>query len=77
MSEKRVELQIYEANGSLGLTISRMKDKSGEGYRVFGPKLYGQGKPVRTKELNLSELGRLKKEIEHSMKFLKPKAKAP
>jgi len=68
---KRIELQIYDDNGKLGLTLSRMNGERGIGYRIFGPKLNGDAEALKTKELNLSELGRLRKEIGECMRFLK------
>lgn len=69
--KRRVELQIYEERGEFGLTISRMIGGDGEGYRIFGPKMYGDGIDVKTVVIDESEINRLIEELEDSKKFLK------
>jgi hypothetical protein len=71
-SNKKVELEIYRVHNSLGLTISRVNaEGNGDGFRIFGPKLYGQGSPLKTVVLDLNDLERLSDEIKQSIKFLK------
>lgn len=69
---KTVELQIYDQDGNYGLTISRLTGERGEGFRVFGPKLCGDDKVLRTKKLSIEDIDKLIQELETSREFLQP-----
>lgn len=76
LDEKRVELEIYSADGQgFGLTISRMIGGSGEGYRIFGPKLYGQSETIAVFNMDTDDIDRLIGELKDCKKFLKSRKK--
>ncbi len=73
VEKKTIELEVYSANGGIGLTLTRSIGDNGEGYRVFGPKLYGQGRPLVKYYMSVDDIDRLIQELKFSKQFLKPK----
>jgi hypothetical protein len=75
MSKRVVDLEIYEARGSLGVSLYRTEDGSGDGYRIFGPKHLGSSRALKTVILDVNEIDRLIAQLKESKKFLIKKAK--
>jgi hypothetical protein len=70
--DRKVELEIYKTpEDSFGLTLLRIdENECGSGYRIFGPKLYGQALPIRTVKIDETEIDQLIEELIESKKFL-------
>lgn len=70
---KKVTLEIYSAHKSFGLTLSELENDSGGGFRVFGPKLYGQSTTVASKDLTSDDIDELISRLKSAKKFLNKK----
>lgn len=71
---KRVEIDIFKSavvKDSYGVTISRMEDGSGSGYRIVGPKCSGRDEIVRTSWITIEEIDRLIEELIDCKDFLR------
>lgn len=72
---KKVLLEIYTTpTQGYGLLINRVDSSgNGDGYRIFGPKLYGQSKPLKKALLSIDDINRLIDELKLSKEFLENK----
>lgn len=66
---KKVELEIYKINGQFGISLMNLKNGSGSGYRIVGPKVLGS-KTIETYNLTLDSINRLIKELNEAKEFL-------
>lgn len=74
--DKRVILDIYTANGGYGVTLTTQTNRENHGgYRVVGPKLYGQDRTLATFRMEVYEIDRLISELKAAKKFLTKKEK--
>lgn len=72
--KKYVEIDIYrsaEIKDAYGVTISRLENGSGDGYRIAGPKCTGRDEIVKTSRMTIDDIDRLIEELIDCKDFLR------